>query len=257
MIVKTLGNKFILRLLVGAFCITAAGCASTPPSPTEIAAREEANDPIEPVNRSFFKLNNAIDNAVIEPTAKAYRRALPKQARDGLRNFSRNLGEPVTFANDLLQLEFKRAGVTLGRFTINSTMGFFGFNDAAKSFGLKYHNEDFGQTLGVWGIPEGPYLYLPVIGPLPPRDLVGAIADAFTNPLFWANEPIIDGVLIGSGVAGGVDVRERNLENLDRLEETSVDYYASLRSLYRQRRNYEIRNGENTYEDLPDLQEFE
>ncbi len=251
------GNHTILHLVLIALCVTISGCASTPPSATELVAREEANDPLEPMNRSFFKLNNAIDNYAVEPTARAYGKVLPKQVRDGFRNFSRNMGEPVTFANDLLQGEFKRAGVSLGRFTINSTMGFFGFNDAAKEFGLRYHHEDFGQTLAVWGLPEGPYLYFPVVGPMPPRDLIGAVADIFANPLFWANEPVVDGVLIGNGVVSGVDVRERNLENLDRLEETSVDYYASLRSLYRQRRNYEIRNGEDNYEDLPNLQEFE
>jgi len=230
------------------------GCTTT--EYVDEIAREESNDPIEGVNRSFFAVNEAIDDAAIEPVARGYRKAVHPGIREALHNFFRNLGEPVTFVNDVLQGNFVRASKTLGRATINTTMGFVGMADAAGDLGIPYHHEDFGQTLAVWGIPEGPYLFFPLIGPKPPRDLVGSIVDVFANPFFWANEPIIDGIMISNPVVQGVDARERNLENLERLEETSVDYYASIRSLYRQRREYEIRNGESSFEDLPDLEQF-
>jgi len=220
-------------------------------------ARKEANDPAEGFNRSMFKVNETLDNVAIEPVARGYRKAVDPQLREALYYFFRNLGEPVTFANDILQGNLGRATKTFGRATINSTLGFAGLADVAGELGIAYHHEDFGQTLAVWGVPEGPYLYFPLIGPLPPRELFGGIVDIVTNPFFWANEPVIDYVMVSRPVVEGIDTRERNLENLDRLEETSVDYYASIRSLYRQRRDYEVRNGKETFEDLPDLEEFD
>lgn len=247
----------IKTLVIGGVCAAAialSGCTTT--AYVDETAKKEANDPIEGVNRSFFAVNEQLDNVAIEPVARGYRKAVDPGFRIAIHNFFRNLGEPVTFVNDVLQGNLGRASKTFGRATINSTIGFLGVADAAGAMGIPYHHEDFGQTLAVWGIPEGPYLFFPLIGPKPPRDLIGGIVDVFANPFFWANEPIIDGVMMSKPVVQGIDIRERNLENLDRLEETSVDFYASIRSLYRQRREYEIRNGESNFEDLPDLEQF-
>lgn len=245
-----------VRLGLGMFimAVSLMGCASA--SYIDEAARREANDPIEGFNRKSFAVHNAIDDAALKPIAKGYG-TLPEHLRDSLRNFFRNLGEPVTFANDLLQGNFKAAGATLGRATLNSTFGVLGFGDAAGPLGLEYEFEDFGQTLAVWGVPEGPYFFLPVFGPQPPRDLFGNLVDIISDPLFWANEPVLSDINYSKFLIEGVDTRQRNLENLDKLKASSLDYYASVRSLYRQTRQYEISNGKSNFEDILDLDEFQ
>ncbi len=160
--------------------------------------------------------------------------------------FLRNLREPLIFANDALQGEFERAGQTFARFTLNSTLGVGGLIDVAGRWGeLPYHEDDLGLTFGVWGIPEGPYLVIPVLGPSTPRDLTGQVAEGFGDPfnyivtgnpytLYWI--PFVRG-----GVAG-IDQRSRYIETLADIERTSLDYYATIRSLYRQRRAALIRH---------------
>ena len=227
--------------------LTLAGCATPSNNPqAEAAEAEDFNDPLEDTNRAIFDFNQVIDRNVLVPVAKAYRTVLPDPVRDSLRDFLRNLREPLIFANDALQGEFERAGQTFARFTLNSTLGVGGLIDVAGRWGeLPYHEDDLGLTFGVWGIPEGPYLVIPVLGPSTPRDLTGQVAEGFGDPfnyivtgnpytLYWI--PFVRG-----GVAG-IDQRSRYIETLADIERTSLDYYATIRSLYRQRRAALIRH---------------
>jgi len=211
------------------------------------------NDPYENTNRAIFAFDQSADNAVILPVAMFYDRAVPDFARDGIHNFLGNLDEPVTFGNDVLQCELRLSAQTLGRFVINSTVGVGGFVDVAARLGIPRRHEDFGLTLGVWGVGEGPYLVLPLIGPSNPRDLAGDVADVFMDPLTymtWNNSTFYKGALAGLGV---VDLRARNVDTLDQIERASVDMYSTTRSLYRQHRNAEIRHGVPDVKNLPDL----
>jgi phospholipid-binding lipoprotein MlaA len=202
---------------------------------------QEVADPFEPVNRAMFGFNMFADEWVLEPVARGYRAVAPVQVRRSVANFLGNLRSPVIFVNDILQGERERAGTTLGRFMINSTLGVFGLFDAASAFGHYPHNEDLGQTLGVYGVPDGPYLVLPLLGPSNARDTAGRVGDFFINPL---NECCIDGTerlaLFGTGA---VSEREASIELFDDLRANSIDLYATLRTIYTQRRAAEIRNG--------------
>jgi phospholipid-binding lipoprotein MlaA len=221
-----------------------AGCA-TPPTddPDALAAYEEANDPLEPMNRYFFELNYAADELLFKPLAGWYYVALPDFAQDGVRNALRNLRSPIVLANDLFQGETERAGITVGRFLVNSTLGLAGLFDVASEMGLEYHDEDFGQTMAVHGVEEGPYLVLPLLGPSNPRDAGGRVVDMLFDPLTYIGIFAVDNIGLGAAVLEGVDTRARNLKTLDEVRKGSLDYYATLRSLYRQRRNDEINNG--------------
>jgi phospholipid-binding lipoprotein MlaA len=223
-----------------------AGCA-TPPTddPDALAAFEEANDPLEPMNRYFFELNYAADELLLKPLAGWYYVALPNFAQDGVRNALRNLRSPIVLANDLFQGETDRAGITAGRFLVNSTLGLAGLFDVASEMGLDYHAEDFGQTLAVHGVGEGPYLVLPLLGPSNPRDASGLVVDMLFDPLTYVGIfGGVDNIGLGAAVVEGLDTRARNLKTLDEIRKGSLDYYATLRSLYRQRRVDEISNGE-------------
>ena len=225
-----------------------AGCATTK-NPDSLAQ----NDPYEPTNRVMFGINQSIDKNFALPGAKFYNHVVPEPVRDGIHNVLYNLDLPVTFANDVLQGEAVRASQTVGRFTVNSTIGIGGVFDVASRMNIPNHTEDFGQTLGVYGLREGPYLVVPLLGPAPPRDLVGDVADAFTDPLDYVR---FRGYYIWMAVRGGlklIDLRARNIDTIDEIERSSVDYYATQRSLYRQYRNSEIRNGKPDTTDLPNL----
>ncbi len=221
-----------------------AGCA-TPPSndPEALEAYKEANDPLEPMNRYFFELNFAADELLFKPLAGWYYVALPNFAQDGVRNALRNVRSPVVLANDLFQGETDRAGVTVERFLVNSTMGLGGLFDIASRIGLDYHEEDFGQTLAVAGVGEGPYLMLPLLGPSNPRDATGMVVDMLFDPLTYIGMFAVSNIGLGADVVDGLDTRARNLKTLDEIRKGSLDYYATIRSLYRQHRDDEINNG--------------
>jgi phospholipid-binding lipoprotein MlaA len=154
-----------------------------------------------------------------------------------------NLRSPVILLNDVLQGETQRAGTTLGRFVLNTTLGVGGIFDVATGFGLPGHGEDFGQTLAVWGAEEGPYLFLPILGPSNPRDLIGTGVDAVSNPFTWiSGDAWLDTVTAARIGLQALDTREGLIEPLDALRQGSLDPYAALRSAYRQRRATEIRN---------------
>lgn len=232
-----------------------AACATIPPAddPEARAAYAEVNDPLEPLNRATFGFNRVLNKVVLKPTAKVYRAVLPEPVRDGVHNALQNLSSPVIMANDLLQGEGKRAGNTFLRFLVNSTLGIAGLFDVAKSMGLEGHDEDFGQTLAVWGAGEGPYLVLPVFGPSSPRDGIGMGVDIVMDPFFWivraSDESYLNYVRLG---VEGIDLLARNLDELEELERSSIDFYAAMRTRYRENRRGEILNGADVEPELPD-----
>ncbi len=252
---SSISVKRLCAGIVVAFAV--AGCATAPTDPVEREIYDEANDPVQPLNEAIFEFNMAIDRAVLRPVAQAYEFILPDLVRDGVRNFVRHLKTPVILANDLMQGEIDRAGETMGRFIFNTVAGFGGVFDVAGEAGIEYHQEDFGQTLAVWGVDEGPYLMLPFIGPSSGRDALGLIVDAGLDPLRWwgynSNEFVIENNGMIRTAAEVIDTRSRNYKQLEDLEETSLDFYATVRSLYRQQRESLIRNGEPDDEALPNI----
>jgi phospholipid-binding lipoprotein MlaA len=244
------------RVLLAAGTLSMAlaigGCASEPDPSDEAAvqAYNEANDPLEPMNRYFFEVNHFLDEVLVKPFAGYYHTALPQFAQDSVRNVVRNLHSPTILANDVFQGGFSRAGDTSSRFLINSTLGVGGLIDVADMFGIKYHDEDFGQTLGHYGTGEGAYLMLPILGPSNPRDLTGKLVDYALDPLTWVGYIYNVGwINTVRGGLEGLDTRARNMQAIEELQKGSVDFYATIRSLYRQHRNDAIRNGEDP-EDL-------
>lgn len=237
-------------LSVAVLAVLAAGCAAS--HDPEVVAQ---NDPYESTNRAIFDINMKVDKAVAKPIAKGYNSVVPQFARTGVHNFLVNLDKPVTFGNDVLQGEASRAGQTLGRFTVNTTLGLGGLVDVASMIGIPDHEEDFGQTLGVYGVGEGPYLVMPFMGPNPPRDLAGDVVDIFMDPTTYIKFHGSDTwYAVRSGVSI-LDLRARNVDTLEQIERTSIDLYATTRSLYRQYRNSEIRNGtpDTSESDTPDF----
>jgi phospholipid-binding lipoprotein MlaA len=204
---------------------------------------EEDNDPLEIPNRFIFAFNQALDFALIRPIAWVYREAVPQVVRNSIRNFLRNLKTPVILANDFLQGDLERARITTVRFVINTTGGLLGFFDLAIDEGYPYHSEDFGQTLGTWGVGEGVYLVLPLLGPSSARDATGRVVDHFLDPLTYvADEQGKEEWLLYRAALEGLDFRARNIDTLDEIERDALDFYARLRSLYRQHREAEINN---------------
>ncbi len=224
-------------LLVGSLFVSA--CAA----PQRTAGAGNFDDPFENTNRKIFAFNQAVDRHVILPVAKAYRRALPQPARDSIHAFLRNLRAPIIYANDALQANFPAAGKTLARFVVNTTLGGAGFVDLAGRWGIPYHYEDLGVTLGVWGMGPGPYLVVPILGPSDPRDLGGDIAEGFADPWNYAasNEGYVWIPFMRSAISG-IDTRSRYIRTLADLKRTSLDYYAAIRALYLQRRAALIRH---------------
>lgn len=209
------------------------------------AAEEDLNDPLEPVNRVIFQFNEVFQDALLRPASKAYETVLPDQVRAGVGNVLENLSAPVVVVNDLLQGDIDRAVVTAARFMINTVAGIGGIADVASSLGIEAHDEDFGQTLGKWGVGEGVYLVLPIFGPSNPRDLVGQF---FVDGHFdvvgnWISNTDRDALAWTRKGLGGVDTYSGVMDELEQVKKTSVDYYAAIRSMYRQKRSSEIDNG--------------
>ena len=253
--------SFYRRLIVFLAALTlVAGCASQPKPASdgwsgsdeqEIAEVDTENDPLELLNRFTFAFNMALDTLVFQPVAATYRFVLPIEVRNSVRNAVRNLRSPLILINDVLQGEMERAETTLVRFLVNSTLGVLGLFDVAADMGYPYHDEDFGQTLGAHGMGEGFYLVLPVFGPSNPRDGIGMLVDFYLDPMTYAAEAAdIEDFLLARTLAGGIDKRARNIDTIEDLKRDSIDFYARVRSLYRQSRANEINNGEAP-EDIP------
>lgn len=198
------------------------------------------SDPLEGANRVVYGFNNFLDKILIKPVAKGYRFAVPELARRGVRNVITNLSEPLTLINSVLQGDVEHSFTTFWRFTINTTYGIGGIFDVAKDANLENRKEDFGQTAGVYGSGQGVYLMLPIIGPSNGRDTLGKVVDTFTDPFNYILGD--EAMLIRSGISG-LDAREGALNLIDQIDRTSLDPYATIRSLYTQKRWDEIRNG--------------
>ena len=232
-----------------ALSVGMAGCAGTPPTQAT-----DPGDPYEATNRKIFEADQMLDRTFLLPTAKTYNAVVPEFGRERVHDLLVNLDLPVTFANDLLQGEPTRASQTVLRFTVNATVGLGGlFDPATTHFKMPYHAEDFGQTLGVWGVSGDPYLMLPVLGPSSPRDTTGMVVDIGLDPLTWIHFKQHIWWMGGREYMKVLDTRARNIDTLADIERQSVDFYASTRSLYRQYRASEIRNGQPDVKDLPDL----
>ena len=214
----------------------------------------KVKDCFEGFNRATFSLNQNLDAAIFKPIAKGYR-SLPSPVRSGTSNVLNNLSSLVTIPNNVLQGEFKTAGVNTGRFVVNTTVGILGIFNVAEKIGFsEYVKEDYGQTLGVMGLSEGCYLVLPVLGPSTVRDTVGSFLNIMGgDPYYNAsthgnNEYLTDSVYMTTKIISGVDFRAKNLDSIDNLEKNSLDFYASVRSLYLQDRQQKISNSNPTIE---------
>lgn len=229
-----------------------AGCAST--NGPDHSNAGKVSDPIEPVNRVFFTFNRAMDTMFLRPATELYVNIVPDFIRAGIHTLLETMTFPLVAINDLLQGEVDRFGETTARFVTNVALG-FGVLDIAGD-AAPGHDEDFGQTLAVWGIPSGPYLMLPLFGPTTLRDGIGEGAEIYAAPLSRAvdyattSDTIMYAFSISRGAATALDTRAQFLGQLEELERTSLDFYATVRSLYMQRRRDEIRNGKAT-EPLP------
>lgn len=235
-------------LALGAACALLAACAHPPPAsdPEALAEYRETNDPLEPTNRVFYSINNGLDTVILAPVARGYRYVVPGAARRGVHNVLANITSPVLLANDVMQAKPRRAGDTFMRFLINTTAGVGGIFDVASGWGYPAHDADFGITLALWGIGEGPFLFLPVLGPSNPRDAGGFAGDIVLDPLTWASFGGSNALGYSRFGLGAVDARERVLDDVDQIKKTALDPYATFRSLYRQHRRSQI---ERTRED--------
>ena len=218
----------------------------------------EVKDCFETVNRGVFAFNQGLDKVFFKPVAKGYR-LFPKPIRSGTSNALNNLSNVVTIPNNILQGKFKEAGINTLRFSLNSTLGIAGIFDVASYYGLnKLDKEDYGQTLGTWGVKEGCYFVLPVLGPTTLRDTVGSLAnfgggDAWYNVTIAHNTKYFENSdYYYSRLTAGVDFRAKNLEAFDSLENNSMDLYSSVRSLYLQDRKRKILNSNETTETMND-----
>lgn len=236
----------VCRLITLATLVLLFGCASAPPEYVT-----QTKDPWEHLNRVTFAFNQRVDKAVARPVARTYVRAVPVHARNGIHNLLQNLGEPVNIANDILQAQGTQTLKDTGRFLINSTFGLLGFFDVAAHVGLPEHDEDLGQTLARWGVPSGPYLVLPILGPSTLRDAGGRYADTYLDPAWNALQVRYRN---GAYVVEGVDTRA-GLMDLNATLDSAYDPYTFMRDAYIQHRRYEIYNGNPPvqYPDYPDL----
>jgi phospholipid-binding lipoprotein MlaA len=235
-----------------AFALDLAACATPPTDPAERAEFDKTNDPLEPFNRNVLDFNLWVQRNALTPVARGYVEVIPEGGRTGIRHFLDNLGEPIIFANNVLQGEVKRASDTFVRFVMNTTFGIGGVFDFATKAGLERQTGDFGQTLYSWGIGDGPFLMLPVLGPSNPRDAVGFGVDSYGDP--WGQLASGFGywyVSIARGTVDGIDQWSRNMDTFDQLQKNAIDFYAELRSLFRQNRASVLRHGEPA--PLPDL----
>jgi phospholipid-binding lipoprotein MlaA len=220
--------------LTAAVALTLAACATLPPG-----AQRSPQDPWERWNRSVYKFNDGLDRAIAKPVAKAYVKVTPQPVRHGVSNFFNNLETPTVMVNDALQGKLRAAGNDLGRFLMNTTVGLAGIFDPATRVGLDKNNEDFGQTLGKWGVHPGPFIEIPLLGPSDLRDAPARFVDAYTNPRQYIGNQYIR---YGLYVPDFVD-RRAALLPLDETLQHVYDPYAFTRDAYLQRRAYLVADG--------------
>ena len=213
------------------------------------ALAEDVYDPIEPVNRGIFWFNNKFDYYLLEPVSRGYNYVTPDVVQQGVGNFFTNLKYPVYLFSDLLQGKFSTALTHTGRFLVNSTVGLAGTVDVAKHMGMENQEEDFGQALGYYGVPPGPYIVLPIFGPSNLRDVFGLAVDSLLDPIYWVgpatNMNSNDALALSFGTKSlyAVDKRAGLAEAIDAAKEASVDYYYFMQGAYTQYRRGQIYDG--------------
>ncbi len=229
---------------------------------------KQIKDCFEKLNRATFALNQSLDKALIKPLAKGYRN-LPNPIQKGTSNAVKNLSNLITIPNNILQGDIKTAFINTARLAVNTTVGLLGTIDVANKVGFpKYEKEDYGQTLGAWGIGPGCYVVLPVLGPSTIRDTAGSFANVlggdpwYNASIHGNNEFLGEGLFITSKALSGIDFRANNIESFENLQKNSIDYYASVRSLYLQDRENKIKNNsrgkiEVLYKDEEDWEEID
>ena len=251
-------KKFFKSLIIILVITTNAIAGSDGENEQSKKQAGQIKDCFEPLNRATFALNQGLDKVIFKPVAKVYR-VLPSPVRAGTSNALDNLSSVVTIPNNLLQGEFKKAGINTGRFLINTTIGIIGIFDIAEMIGFtEYEKEDYGQTLGSYGIGPGCYLVLPVIGPSTVRDTVGSLANLAGGDA-WYNVTVANDTqhfsefdYWGTRISSGIDFRAKNIDSFENLEKNSMDFYASVRSLYLQDRQMKISNTKAIIETMDD-----
>ncbi len=228
-----------LALVLLAFELLLGGCATPPPAsdPEAVADFKATNDPLEPTNRFFYRVNDGALTYVLAPAARSYNAAVPRPVRGGIHNLLNNIGQPVQFVNDVLETKPRRAGDTFMRFAINTTLGVGGIFDVARRIGYADHDADGGLTLAIWGVPAGPYLYLPLYGPSGLRDGVGRGLDAAASPFTWLSFDGSNSLGWSQLVLGALDQTSRHLKDIQQVKADALDPYATFRSLWRQLRD--------------------
>lgn len=229
-------------LIPGLLVLLLAGCASTPRQATP-------GDPLEPLNRQVYAFNDAFDRAIARPVARGYRRVTPGPVQQGIGNFFRNLDDVAVLANSVLQLKGYKSAATTFRLVFNSTVGLFGLIDVARGLGVPKQNEDFGQTLGHWGLGPGPYLVLPVLGPSNLRDGTGRVVDAQYDPLDEITDD--DREYWGATLLYAIDYRAQLLGATDMIDTAAIDPYGFTREAYLRRRANLVHDGDPPPEALP------
>jgi phospholipid-binding lipoprotein MlaA len=243
--------RAVLRIILAIpfLSIALAGCA-TPQAPS---AQQPVYDPLEHLNRDAFKHYLVLDRLLFRPAAQTYRNALPEGARHSLGNFLNNVSSLKVFANDVLRGRVDDAGTTLLRTVINSSVGVVGFFDVADDWGLKGHSNDFGKTLAANGVGEGPYLFFPLLGPGNLRDFAGSIVDLLLNPFIFLGAPGAYIAIPTDFTLSALDKREKQIDALDQLKQSSLDFYVTVRDGYTQSRRSEIRQDLGVQEPAPEF----
>lgn len=211
-------------------CVLLAGCSAAP----------SRDDPFEPVNRASYRVHEVVDGNVVKPIAQAYVDYAPRVVQTGVRNFFGNIDDFISFINDVLQNKPDKAGNDLGRVITNTAFGLLGLIDIASDAGVPKGNEDFGQTFGYWGIQQGPYIFIPVLGPTTVRDGTGLIVRAYATPIGYINDVSTRNILWGIGF---LDARASALQAESLVDQASLDRYTFIRRAYLQRRQYLVYDG--------------
>tara|TARA_B110000003_G_scaffold259152_1_gene278871 strand:- start:661 stop:1458 length:798 start_codon:yes stop_codon:yes gene_type:complete len=261
-------KKFIITVIYIFLLASNANAGSDGELVLKKESPQNIKDCFEKLNRATFSFNQGVDKALIKPIAKGYRK-LPDPIQRGTKNAVTNLSNLVTIPNNILQGNMKTAIINTGRLVVNTTVGLLGTVDVANKIGFpKYEKEDYGQTLGTWGVGPGCYLVLPVLGPSTIRDTAGSFVNVlggdpwYNASIHGNNEFLSEGVYVTSRALGGVNFRSENLESLDNFEKNSIDFYASFRSLYLQDRENKIKNNQRgvvevIYKDEEDWEEID
>jgi len=227
---------------LAALLVLMGGCATT--------AESDPRDPLEPLNRGIYRFNEVFDDYLARPVATAYHKALHEEIRSRVRNFFSNIGDVFTGVNSFLQGKFQDGVEDWARFAFNSTFGLFGLHDVATDMGLEKHNEDFGQTLGRWGLGDGPYLVLPFLEPSSFRDAIGWLVDYYTDPITYVDQVDTRNILWGTRF---VSRRAELLDTTDIVKTAALDPYEFVRDAYLQRRRNLVYDGNPPNEDDIDI----